>query len=229
MTCTETGEKGNGFQAGEIIEMVDPLPFIDSIENTTESAGGTDEESEQSLAERAYLAPSGYSTAGPEDAYIYHAKSFDPEIGDILPTSPSPGVVDIRFIMADGSLPSAGEIAALKAYLEAGDRKPLTDSLQVGAPTAVNYQITATYYINKSDQSSAAAIQGAAQQALEDYQAWQCGKIGRDINPDELLGLLKQAGVKRVVITYPEYTTLTQAQVAKCTAASLTYGGLEND
>ena len=110
MTCTETGEKGNGFQAGEIIEMVDPLPFIDSIENTTESAGGTDEESEQSLAERAYLAPSGYSTAGPEDAYIYHAKSFDPEIGDILPTSPSPGVVDIRFIMADGSLPSAGTL-----------------------------------------------------------------------------------------------------------------------
>lgn len=229
MTCTETGEKGNGFQAGEIIEMVDPLPFIDSIENTTESAGGTDEESEQSLAERAYLAPSGYSTAGPEDAYIYHAKSYDPEIGDILPTSPSPGVVDIRFIKADGSLPTAGEIAGLKAYLEAADRKPLTDSLQIGAPTAVNYQIAATYYINKSDQSSAAAIQGAALQALEDYQAWQCGKIGRDINPDELLGLLKQAGVKRVVITYPQYTELTQAQVAHCTAAALTYGGLEND
>ena len=229
MTCTETGEKGNGFQAGEIVEMVDPLPFIDSVTNTTESAGGTDEETDQSLAERAYLAPSGYSTAGPEDAYIYHAKNYDPEIGDILPSSPSAGVVDIRFIMADGSLPTAGEIAGLKAYLEAADRKPLTDSLQVGAPTAVNYQITLTYYINKSDQSSASAIQSAVTQAIEDYKTWQGGKIGRDINPDELLGLLKQAGVKRAVITYPAYTTLTTAQVASCTGTTVTYGGIEND
>lgn len=229
MTCTETGEKGNGFQAGEIVEMVDPLPFISGVINTVTSAGGTDEESEQSLAERAFFAPSGYSTAGPEDAYIYHAKNYSPEIGDVLPTSPTPGVVDIRFIMKDGSLPSSGEIAGLKAYLEAGDRKPLTDSLQVGAPAAVNYQIAATYYINNSDQSSAAAIQSAAAQAMEEYKAWQCSKIGRDINPDELLGRLKAAGIKRAVITYPAYAALTQAQVAKCTAAALTYGGLEDD
>ena len=229
MTCTETGEKGNGFQAGEIAEMVDPLPFIDAVANTVTSAGGTDEESDKSLAERAYFAPSGYSTAGPEDAYIYHAKSYSPDIGDVLPTSPSPGVVDIRFIMADGSLPTSGEIANLKAYLEAADRKPLTDSLQVGAPAAVNYQIAATYYINKSDQSSAAEIQAAALQAMEDYKAWQCARIGRDINPDELLGRLKAAGIKRAAIASPARAVLTEAQVAKCTAAALTYGGLEDD
>ena len=146
-----------------------------------------------------------------------------------MPSSPSAGVVDIRFIMADGSLPTAGEIAGLKAYLEAADRKPLTDSLQVGAPTAVNYQTTLTYYINKSDQSSASAIQSAVTQAIEDYKAWQGGKIGRDINPDELLGLLKQAGVKRAVITYPTYTTLTTGEVASCTGTTVTYGGIEND
>lgn len=229
MTCTETGEAGNGFAIGEIIEMVDPLPFIDSVVNTTESSGGTDEETDQSLAERAYLAPSSYSTAGPEDAYIYHAKSFDPEIGDILPTSPTPGVVDIRFIMADGSLPTAGEIAGLKDYLEAADRKPLTDSLQVGAPAAVNYQITVTYYINKSDQSSVSAIQSAVEQALDDYKTWQCSKIGRDINPDELLSLLKKAGIKRATIAAPTYRTITAGQVANCTATAVTYGGLEDD
>lgn len=229
MTCTAAGETGNGFAVGEIVEMVDPLPFIDSVTNVTESAGGTDRETDQSLAERAYLAPAGYSTAGPGEAYIYHAKSYDPEIGDILPTSPTPGVVDIRFIMADGSLPTAGEIAGLKDYLEAADRKPLTDSLQVGAPETIDYRIAVTYYINRSDQSGASAVQTAVAQALQDYKLWQCSKIGRDINPDELLSLIKKAGAKRAIITSPAYTELTQAQVANCTAESLVYGGIEDD
>lgn len=229
MACTETGSAANDFAPGEISEMVDPLPFIESVSNTTTSAGGTDDETDQSLAERAYLAPSAYSTTGTEDSYVYHAKTYDPKIGDVVPTSPSPGVSDIRFIMDDGSLPTSGEIEGLKAYLTDRARKGLTDHIEVGAPEVVNYSIAATYYINKSDQSSAAAIQEAAEEALEEYQAWQSGRIGRDINPDELLSLLKQAGVKRVAITSPAYQTLGNGQVAKCTAAALTYGGIEND
>ena len=97
------------------------------------------------------------------------------------------------------------------------------------APTAVSYTVTATYYINRSDKNSAGIIQEAAEQALEDYKAWQCARIGRDINPDELISRLKAAGVKRIVITAPELTSLTLGQVASCTSATLTYGGLEDD
>lgn len=229
MTCTEAGEKGNGFAPGEIIEQVDPLAFIDSIVNTDTSAGGTDEESDQSLAERTYLAPSAYSTAGPDDAYIYHAKNYDPSIGDVVPTSPTPGVVDIRFMMADGTIPDAGTIAGLTAYLAQRGKRPLTDNLQVGAPTVVSYNITATYYINKSDRTNAEAIQDGAEQAVEDYKDWQSAKIGRDINPDELRSYMKEAGVKRIVITAPEFTVLTNQQIAQCGTVTLTYGGLEDD
>lgn len=229
MTCTEAGEKGNGFAPGEIIEQVDPLAFIDSIVNIDTSAGGTDEESDQSIAERTYLAPSAYSTAGPDDAYIYHAKNYDPSIGDVVPTSPTPGVVDIRFMMADGTMPSAATIAGLKSYLAQRGKRPLTDNLQVGAPEVVSYNITATYYINKSDRANAEAIQDGAEQAVEDYKDWQSAKIGRDINPDELRGYMKEAGVKRIVITAPEFTVLTKQQIAQCSTVTLTYGGLEDD
>lgn len=229
MTCTEAGEKGNGFAPGEIIEQVDPLAFIDSIVNIDTSAGGTDEESDQSIAERTYLAPSAYSTAGPDDAYIYHAKNYDPSIGDVVPTSPTPGVVDIRFMMADGTIPSAATIAGLKSYLAQRGKRPLTDNLQVGAPEVVSYNITATYYINKSDRANAEAIQDGAEQAVEDYKDWQSAKIGRDINPDELRGYMKEAGVKRIVITAPEFTVLTTQQIAQCGTVTLTYGGLEDD
>ena len=229
MTCTEAGEKGNGFAPGEIIEQGDPLAFIDSIVNIDTSAGGTDEESDQSIAERTYLAPSAYSTAGPDDAYIYHAKNYDPSIGDVVPTSPTPGVVDIRFMMADGTIPSAATIAGLKSYLAQRGKRPLTDNLQVGAPEVVSYNITATYYINKSDRANAEAIQDGAEQAVEDYKDWQSAKIGRDINPDELRGYMKEAGVKRIVITAPEFTVLTKQQIAQCSTVTLTYGGLEDD
>ena len=229
MTCTEAGEDGNGFAIGEITEMVDPLAFIDSVVNTTESAGGTDEEDDQSLAERAFLAPAGYSTAGTEDSYIYLIREYDPEIGDIICSNPSPGVSDIKFIMADGSLPTAGEITGLTNYLNEKDRKVLTDSIQISAPAQVSYQISASYYINRSDQAAAAMIQAAAEQALVDYIEWQSSKIGRDINPDELISRLKQAGVKRVVVTHPAYSALSASQIASCSGSALTYAGIEDD
>lgn len=229
MICTVTGEEGNGFAPGELKEMVDPLGFIDSVANIDTSSGGTGEETDQSLAERAFLAPSGYSTAGPKDAYIYHVKNYNSEIGDVYPSSPSGGVVDIRFIMADGSIPDASMITGLTDYLQQGERRPFTDQVQVGAPSVVDYQIEATYYINKSDQSAAAMIQSAVDQAVDDYKFWQCTKIGRDINPDELRGLMKNAGVKRTEIKKPAFTVLQDGQVARCTAVNMTYGGLEND
>lgn len=229
MTCTTTGTSGNGFAPGEIIEQVDPLAFIDSITNIDTSTGGTDEESDQSIAERTYLAPSAYSTAGPDDAYIYHAKNYDSAIGDVVPSSPTPGVVDIRFMMADGSIPDAATIAGLEEYLQPRGKRPLTDYLQVGAPEVVSYDITATYYINKSDRANAEAIQDGADQAVEDYKAWQNTKIGRDINPDELRSYMKSAGVKRIEITAPTFTVLTDQQIAQCGTVTVTYGGLEDD
>ena len=37
LTCTEPGEKSNGFLAGEINVLVDQLPYIDSVENVSDS------------------------------------------------------------------------------------------------------------------------------------------------------------------------------------------------
>ena len=71
--CTIDGTDGNGIEIGQIDELVDTLPYIDSVTNTTASDGGADEEDDDALAERIYLAPSTYSTAGTEDSYIYHA------------------------------------------------------------------------------------------------------------------------------------------------------------
>lgn len=229
MRCTEAGAAGNDFAAGEINEMVDPVAFISSVINTSTSAGGADEESDERLLERVFLAPSGYSVAGSEAAYIYHAKNCDPAIGDVKVTSPSPGIVDLRFIMSDGSLPSTERINALLDYLASNDIRPLTDSVQAGAPDQVAYNITLTYYIRQSDQASEQAIKDAVAAAIADYQVWQKSRIGRAINPDELISRMIHAGAKRVTLTAPEYTVIDEDEVASCSAVTVTYGGIEGD
>lgn len=229
MYCTEPGEEGNNYMQGELSVLVDPVAFIDSVANIETTANGTGEESDQSIAERTYLAPSSFSTAGPDDAYIYHAKSYSQEVGDVLPTSPTPGVVDIRFILKDGGIPSETMIAGMEEYLQQRSKRPLTDKVEVAAPDVVTYSVDFTYFINASDMSSATQIQSQVQQAVQEYELWQCTVIGRDVNPDELMAYLKKAGIKRANIRQPVFKVLENTEIAKVTSTNIIYGGLEND
>lgn len=215
--------------AGELSVLVDPVAFIESVANIETTAKGTGDESDQSIAERTYLAPSSFSTAGPDDAYIYHAKSYSQEIGDVLPTSPTPGVVDIRFILKDGSIPNETMIAGMAEHLQQRSKRPLTDLVQVAAPDVVSYSVDFTYFINTSDMNSATQIQTQVQQAVSDYQLWQSTGIGRDVNPDELMAYLKKAGIKRAEIRQPVFKILADTEVAKVTSTNIVYGGLEVD
>lgn len=228
--CTVTGEAGNGLTPGEVSTIVDPVPYITSATNLTATEGGADIEDDESLAERVYLAPGAYSTAGPENGYLYHAKKFSAAIGDVVATSDQEaGRVDIVFIMADGSTPGTEMISGLQTYLSGKTIRPMTDKLTVSAPEEIAYSIELTYYINRSDSARAVAIQAAVAQAVEDYKTWQ-RTIGRDINPSQLAAMVMEAGAKRVTVTAPTFATVADTKVAALSgSASVTYGGLEDD
>ena len=229
-TCTDAGTEGNDLAAGDLTTMVDPLPYVASVTNTTATEGGADVESDDDLAERIYLAPGAYSTAGPEDGYLYHAKQFNPSIGDVVATSnQAAGTVDIVFIMADGKTPGTEMINGLKEYLNGKTRRHMTDLVNVSAPAEVTYTVDLTYYINRSDSARAVAIQEAVQTAVADYLTWQ-RTIGRDINPSKLVALVMAAGAKRVTVTTPTYTTVDAIKVSALSGSpTISYGGLEDD
>lgn len=229
-TCTVAGTDGNGFAAGELDTIVDPIPYVASVTNTTATEGGAEIESDDDLAERVFLAPGAYSTAGPEDGYLYHAKAYSAAIGDVVATSDqAAGTVDIVFIMADGSTPGEEMIEGLEGYLQGKTIRPMTDLVRVAAPQEVQYTINLTYYINRSDSAKAVTIQAAVAQAVEDYQAWQRA-IGRDINPSKLVAMVMEAGAKRVTVTAPTYTAVDATKVSAIQgSAVVTYGGLEDD
>ena len=227
--CTTTGVAGNYFGIGEINQMVDAVPFISGVENVTVPENGQDTEEDDSYRLRIYLAPAGYSNAGSEDGYRFFVLSFNPNISDIRVTSPEECEIHICYLLEDGRIPGEESLKALKEYLEEETRKPITDRVVVYAPVTKDYELELRYYINQSESSQAVRIQNGVTQAIEDYLLWQSCKIGRDINPDELICRIKSAGAKRVEITAPVFTVVSDNQVAKCIKKTVNYGGLERD
>ncbi|MAY72083.1 MAG: baseplate J protein [Halomonas sp.] len=226
--CTTAGAEGNNLLPGQINTLVTPLPYIQSVTNTTTSSGGADIESDEALVERIRLAPASFSVAGPRDAYVYWALTANQAIIDVGVSSPSPGVVDVRPLLEEGEIPGTDILDQVSEVLSADDVRPLTDQVNVLAPVASNYNIDLEYWISSDDANRITTIQNAVTQAVNDYVLWQKTKIGRDINPDELLSRIKQAGAKRATITAPVFTTLNDTQVAQEGTVTVTYQGTEN-
>lgn len=226
--CAIAGESGNGYLPGQIKILVQPLPFVQSVTNISESTGGADLESDANLKERIRQAPGQFSVAGPDAAYVYWARTANQNIIDVSVHSPTPGIVEIRPLMKDGELPSLEIIDVVDGILSAKLVRPLTDNVNVMAPTGVSYDIDIEYWINTDDSTQSATIQSKVTAAVDEYRLWQRSKIGRDINPDELLSRVKAAGAKRVVINSPVFTVLTVGEVAQEGAVTTTYQGLED-
>ena len=226
-TCTEAGEIGNGFMSGELNRIVDPQPFLKSITNITTSAGGADTESDDSLRDRIHSSPESFSVAGPEGSYIFHAKSVSPTITDVEVDSPSPGEVNV-YVLTQSGLPGQELLDAVDAHLNAKTIRPLTDLVHVLAPEVENYEVDIDYYITRSDAVYAAQICAAAEAAVADYVEYQGSRIGIDINPDNLIQLLKNAGVKRVEIRSPQFKVIDNFSVAVCTGKTVNFAGLED-
>lgn len=87
-SCQTAGSDGNGLPAGTLTTLVDLQPYVQTVTNTTETAGGDDgepytAEGDDRLRERIRLAPNALSVAGPEQAYVYWAMTADPNIVDV--------------------------------------------------------------------------------------------------------------------------------------------------
>ena len=109
----EAGAESSGILSGAIKILVDPIPYISGVSNTTPSTGGLDTEDDDSLTRRIYLAPSVYSCAGPRDAYEYYAREWRGDVADVRIVSPQPDEVNIYFVIEDETglrLPNTTEL-----------------------------------------------------------------------------------------------------------------------
>jgi phage-related baseplate assembly protein len=230
--CTEFGEAGNGYLAGQIKTIVRPMTFVSSAENVTITSGGASAESDLDFANRIRLAPNGFSVAGPEKAYIYHAKSVSSSVLDVSVASPTPGEVDVYVLLAGGELPSTETLEQIDAHLSDETIRPLTDFVKVLAPKAVNYELELHYWISREDSSRAEQIKADVEKAVEQYRLWQQSKIGRDILPARLIQYVMQAGASRIDNTTMKpdgFQKLERDQVAQCTGVKIVYEGYKDE
>lgn len=226
--AAEAGTAYNGCEIGSINRIVDPVPYISSVTNINVSGGGSNIESDDDFTYRIYMAPFSFSVAGPAEAYAYWALQARADIEDVRAYTPAPCEVNVVFMLKDGVLPDEAAIGEVQEFLENKEIRPLTDLVTCEAPTETEYEINLTYYINRSESALAASIQASVNTAIEEYKEWQ-RKIGRDINPSELISRIRKAGAKRAAVIAPVFTEVSDYSIASCTAFTVTYGGLEND
>lgn len=132
------------------------------------------------------------------------------------------GRVKIVPICAGGELPDENILEDVLKICAADDVRPLTDRVQVEAPSTELYDIELTYYTTKSTESEVVKNVEGPDGAINRYIYWQGSTLDQDINPDELRKLIlcphwteNQIGATRVIITKPEYKELPSTTVAK--------------
>ncbi len=250
--CLVDGSATNGLAIGQIDTLVDPgnVPGCTGVSNTTETISGRNVEGLESFRERLRDAPESRSTCGPRVAYeaaaleasasVADAVALGPDDGgDMASYAPDPGQVFILILQgtrdSEGVLtsvdptPETGLLDTVEAALSAEDVRPLTDSVFVKAAQLVPLDVSVGWYIARSRSNSAAQIQVAVQKAHDEYVLWQCSKIGRDINPSEMITRLVNAGAKRLVVYAPTFTALARDEVSDFRFDSLVYLGVEDD
>ncbi|MCY1704457.1 baseplate J/gp47 family protein [Pannonibacter sp. SL95] len=115
-TAQVPGVTGNGFLPGQVRGQI-RLPGSGAtggaaasglgnadLVNISETAGGTEEEGDEALRERAMNAHERISKAGPRESYRQQARAYSPAIADVAVIRPAPGQIHLYVLMSDGVL-----------------------------------------------------------------------------------------------------------------------------
>ena len=229
ITAVEGGSSYNGYSVGQLNKLVDKVEYISTVSNTTVTSGGDNGEpypeedggaGDEHYYERIKLSKATKSTAGADNTYIYYAKTADPSITDVYPSSPSAGKVNLAIACANGVVPSQAILNKVLAVCSAKEVRPLGDDLSVSAITQIPYDIELTYYTTTVEETATVAEVEGENGAIARYNEWQVDSITKDINPDRLRAEIlksdtKTVGADRVTITKPVYTQLSAGQIAK--------------
>jgi len=184
-------------------------------------------EPDDALRQRTVLAPESFSVAGPELAYVFHARSAHADVLDASAISPVPGEVIVTVLSREGNGTASAEVlTAVDAVVNGRPVRPLTDFVTVQSVEVVPFTIEAQLFTFPGPDAS--LIVAAAQAKLDEHLAAN-RLIGRDLTFSGLNAALHVEGVQRVQFTTPLATlAIGPTQVAHCTAIDASFGGYDN-
>lgn len=189
------------------------------ISPATQDAPAVMEEDED-LRLRAQMAWEGLSTAGPTNAYIFHALSADGRVVDAECVSPSPAVVDVIIQNRAGTgTADAGLITTVQRYLNDDDRRPVADRLTVLSAEVIEYSITAQLHLSSVGAEQEPILQ-TARAALERF-VHQKRRLAVEISTSAIYAALHVEGVAKVVLVGWTDIAPSKYQSTYCTGITL--------
>ncbi len=226
-TATTAGVVGNGYIAGEVTDLLQPVPYVSSAANVTTTSAGAEIEEDDNMRERIKEAPESWTNAGSKGAYRFFTRSAHPQIIDVTVTSPAAAVVNVYPLMSYG-LPSQEVLDLVEAALNDEKVRPLTDQVHAVAPTRVDFAIAAA--VTLYDWADTASVLSAIDVALARYQADLQKKLGKDIVLTQIITAINGVdGVYKTQLTAPAVdTVLTDDKWANCTGVVITVAGYVN-
>ena len=224
------GPGANGYLSGQISVQMNPSVLVQSVTNTSVSAGGAAPESDDHLRGRIQAAPNQFSVAGPEGAYRFFALSASSSIIDAQISSPAPGQVSVYVLTGpinqqpaaapnNAGVASPALLSTILTQLNADNVRPLTDTVSVLPIVEIDYQITGT--ITLYSDADPVSTMAAATSAAQELAIALASRIQRDIVPSQIIEALSVSGVYEVVLTAPTYMPLAAGQWANCTSITL--------
>lgn len=183
-------------------------------------------EDDDSLRARIVLGPEKFAAAGPELAWVGHAKDASAQVLDASATSPARGEVLITVLSRDGDgTASADLLAAVRTIVTNPAIRPLGALVSVASATLVPFAVTARIWTFSGP--DAALVVANARASLDAYLA-RSRKLGRNITLSGLCAALTAEGVQRVVLDAPFAEIVCDAtQAARCTAITVTHAGYD--
>lgn len=225
--CETDGAEGNGYEAGLLNTMIDPVPYVETVRNTDTSVGGEDDEDDASLYERMKGSLEAYSTAGTVGAYRYHAMEHNPAVDSVVITTPEAGCVDVTILLTGGRIPGTDVLDEMQEFLRSDEIRALTDYVTVSAPQPIPFNVELTYYTEVDSTDGRENVEAAVRKAVNEYVSWQTRKLGRRINPSKLVALIIAAGAGTVDVVQPVARAVGEREIGQCGSISITYGGVD--
>jgi phage-related baseplate assembly protein len=238
------GSIANGYLAGEVKNLITPISYIESAENTAETTGGADEEDDEALRERVKQAPEKFTNAGSRGAYRYWAITAHQDIIDVAVLSSSPGIVKIYPLTKFGS-PTGDILSRVQNILSNDKVRPLTDQVIVESPQKIDFEIKGS--VTLYSYADAQSVEAETKIKLDKYIAELKSKLGKDIVPTQIIAILNSiygvysasiqlrmtrdlvnGQVFKVDLNIPNFTEILEYQWANCTGYQIDIAGYTN-
>lgn len=183
-------------------------------------------ETDDSFRARIVLGPEGFSVAGPELAYVKHAKDASGLVLDASATSPAPGEVLVSVLSVEGDgTASPLLLDQVTAIVTDKSIRPLGDLVSVSSAKQRRFALVARLWTFSGPDPL--LVLSTSNAKLAGYLA-DSRKLGRDITMSGLYAALTVEGVQRVEIISPvESIVCDLTEAALCTSIDVKYAGYD--